>query len=248
MLKIPQYLSLIWARYLNEKNTMAREQVSTSMDLCQLRSLRLIVGFQPDFHSRLLPGHHTKIMGWGRKLSGKRAVSIAADNKIDFILLEDGFLRSLDRLDETLSLVFDNQGIYYDANSPSQIENHIAQQLSAGEASRASEIIKKWRTLRLSKYNSAPEYPGGLPEHYVLVLDQVAGDASIGYGLADQSSFDRMLRCALSENPEAMVLVKVHPDVFTRAKKGHFDIDALQSMDRVRIIAENCHPVRGKGQ
>jgi capsular polysaccharide export protein len=244
VLKIPQYLSLARARYFNEKNTLARDLVSTSMDLCQLRSLRLILGFQPDFHSRLLPSHHRKILGWGRKLSGNRAVSIAAETKTEFTLLEDGFLRSLGRHDDTLSLVFDDQGIYYDANSPSRIETLIAQEISPEEASRASEIIGKWRALRLSKYNSAPEYSGPLPKRYVLVLDQVAGDASIGYGKADQSSFDRMLRCALSENPQAVAVVKVHPDVFTRAKKGHLDIAALQSMDRVRIIAENCHPVR----
>jgi len=52
----------------------------------------------------------------------------------------------------------------------------------------------------VSKYNHLREHCGALPNRFVLVVDQTAGDASIHYGLADPSSFDRMLAAALAEN------------------------------------------------
>ena len=217
---------------------------STSMALTRCDGLRTILGLEPVFYSRLLKSRHDVIIGWGRKRSGKRAEAIAAETGSDFLLLEDGFLRSFNRLDPTLSIVMDNFGIYYDSMSQSKIERLISASISTKDKKRANDIIHSWRELRLSKYNSSAEYSGELPAKYVLVLDQVAGDMSIGYGQADQSSFDRMLLSALLENPEATVIVKAHPDVFTRTKNGHFDIKALKTMARVQIIAEHCHPVR----
>ncbi|MBL4800154.1 MAG: capsular polysaccharide biosynthesis protein [Oleispira sp.] len=171
-------------------------------------------------------------------------MAIAAKTDAQFQLIEEGFLRSVGRLDQTSSLVFDDRGIYYDATVPSQLEGLIAEPLTPEEQARAERLVQAWRSLRLSKYNSAPEYTADLPDTYVLVLDQVAGDLSVGYGMADSSSFDRMLCAALDEHPDATVIVKVHPDVFTRARKGYFDIDALVTNARIRIVAENCHPVR----
>ena len=217
---------------------------STSMALTRCDCLRTILGLEPVYYSRLLKSRHDVIIGWGRKRSGKRAVAIAAETGSDFLLLEDGFLRSFNRLDPTLSIVMDNFGIYYDSMSRSKIERLISAPISTKDRKRANDIIHIWRELRLSKYNSSAEYSGELPAKYVLVLDQVAGDMSIGYGQADKSSFDRMLLSALLENPEAIVIVKAHPDVFIRAKSGHFDIKALKTMARVQIIAERCHPVR----
>lgn len=160
------------------------------------------------------------------------------------MLLEDGFLRSVEREDEALSVVFDDQGIYYDATAPSRIEALIAAPLDEQKRTRAQALCEKWRVLRLSKYNAAREYAGELPDRYVLVIDQTAGDLSIQYGLADASSFHRMLAAALAENPEAAVVVKMHPDIYTRKKAGHFDPAELRKNPRILVVAENCHPVR----
>ena len=141
-------------------------------------------------------------------------------------------------------MVFDGKGIYYDATSPSRLEDLIREPLDIAQRDRGRAIMRLWRDQRVSKYNAAPEYRGPLPDRYVLVIDQVAGDASVRYGNADHGSFDRMLRRALDENPDATVIVKVHPDAFTRDKAGHFDVKALAGIERVEVIAENCHPVR----
>lgn len=160
------------------------------------------------------------------------------------LLLEDGFLRSVERDDPSLSLVLDMEGVYYDATAPSTLEGLIAESLTNEERQRAQCLMETWRHDRLSKYNFACEYQGELPERYVLLIDQVAGDLSIARGLADPSSFARLLDSALAENPDLMVVVKVHPDVRVKARAGHFDIARLEAMARVRVIDEPCHPVR----
>ena len=49
--------------------------------------------------------------GWGRKASGDQARRRAAAEGRSFLLLEDGFIRSVERNDPTLSLVLDDLGI-----------------------------------------------------------------------------------------------------------------------------------------
>lgn len=183
-------------------------------------------------------------VGWGRKRSGLQAVNEAGRKRMVFQLREDGFLRSVGRGDDALSIVSDDEGIYYDASVASRLEKLIARKRNANEFERARRIIRQWRALRLSKYNEAREYSDALPSHYVLVIDQTSGDLSIEYGQADEVSFDRMLKAALDENPDSTIIVKMHPDVYTRKKAGNFDVHALEQMERVLVVAENCHPVR----
>ncbi|MCY0966684.1 capsular polysaccharide biosynthesis protein [Parathalassolituus penaei] len=182
-------------------------------------------------------------VGWGRKGSGDRARQKAASHSRPYLLLEDGFLRSAARDDDSVSVVIDNAGIFYDASVPSRLEMLIQQPLSVAERARCQLLIRRWCELRLSKYNSAPEYHGQISQPYVLVLDQVAGDASVGSGLATPASFQEMLTAALRENPDCTVVVKVHPDAYTRGKAGHFDVHQLQDNPRIRVVAENCHLV-----
>lgn len=185
-------------------------------------------------------------LGWGRKKSGLRAVRLAHSQKSSYCLLEDGFLRSvgLGYQDPPLSVVVDHQGIYYDSLEPSTLESLIMAPLSIGESTRAEALIALWRHHRVSKYNHLPEYRGELPTDYVLLADQTFGDASIRYGQASVESFNKMLQVALESNPGSTILVKIHPDVLAGRKKGHFDVAALRKNPRVRVLAEDVHPVR----
>ena len=78
----------------------------------------------------------------------------------------------------------------------------------------------------------------------MLVVDQTQGDASVRGGMADATSFARMLAAALAENPDRTIVVKCHPDVFTRRKLGYFDPRALAGDPRIRVIASDCHAAR----
>ncbi|MEH6547662.1 MAG: hypothetical protein V7701_14595 [Sneathiella sp.] len=183
-------------------------------------------------------------VGWGRKPSGYRAIVNAHKVRKHFTLQEDGFLRSVGREGPAISIVHDAKGIYYDASAPSDLETLVAQKLTSEQMLRTRNLVKNWRDFRLSKYNSSADYTEVLPDRYVLVVDQVVGDLSIRFGGANSSSFDTMLNAALFENPEATIIVKTHPDSVTRAKKSHFDAKALTASKRLKIITENCHPVR----
>ncbi|MDN5941013.1 MAG: hypothetical protein L0H94_03930 [Nitrospira sp.] len=185
------------------------------------------------------------IAGWGLRSTSARARRYAEQHDIPYIALEDGFLRSvgLGSQDPPLSLVVDDLGIYYDASKLSRLESLVAEPLTAEAIARAQTLVTAWRNGRLSKYNYARDYTDPLPEPYVLVVDQTLGDASIRFGMADESSFQRMLAAALDENPTSTVLLKVHPEVMAGQKRGYFDLECTARLPRIRIIGQDVHPV-----
>lgn len=195
----------------------------------------------------VLPGTAFRVSalaGWGRKPLALKAQKLAARKRLPFLTVEDGFLRSVERDAPPLSIVVDDLGIYYDATKPSRLEMLVAEPLDAVQTARARSLIEAWRRAGVSKYNYARDYAGDLPPRYVLVCDQTFGDASIEYGMAGPESFSRMLAAARIENPDCRIVVKTHPDVFTRAKRGYFAGDALGQDDRLMAVAEDCHPSR----
>lgn len=191
----------------------------------------------------LLSEHPRAVAGWGRKRSGQRAVALAGLMRRPFVLLEDGFLRSVARCEPPRSLLIDPVGVYYDAGQPSLMEQAIAGGIDAESACRARAIAAAWCTAGLSKYNHAPHFTGILPKRYVLVADQCHGDLSVQRGLADAASFGAMVTAALGENPDCTVLVKVHPDVVSGRRSGYIPDSALAD-PRVQVVATDCHPLR----
>lgn len=187
---------------------------------------------------------HFSFKGWGKKLSGKRAVLLARIFNSKFILREDGFIRSINREGPLLSIVEDGKSIFYDSGKSNDLEDLIKTKITNLEISRLSSIIKLYKANSVSKYNEKDEYAGTLPEKYILLIDQVKGDLSVKYGMASARSFRYMLRCALEDYPDFKIVVKVHPDVFSRRKKGYFNVNELSANPRIKIISESCHPVR----
>lgn len=214
----------------------------TSLLLAHSLSLSCALGVQPVFYSRLLPLKGNTILGWGLKWSGQRAMSLAACHRRAFFLVEDGFLRSIGRHDLAMSLVLDGKGIFYDCTKPSDLECFTQNKLSQFEIKRARSLIEMWRSQRLSKYNAERDVSEPLPSPYILVCDQTFGDASIRHGGANVQSFHGMLEAALAEYPEHRIVLKIHPDVMTNSKKGHFDLDALAKNNRIKIISDPVHP------
>lgn len=74
----------------------------------------------------------------------------------------------------------------------------------------------------------------------VLVVDQTFGDPSIGYGLAEESTFTQMLDAAIAQNPGAEVLIKIHPDVICGKKKGYL-LESARARN-CRLIGEDLSP------
>lgn len=189
-------------------------------------------------------------IGWGRKKSGRNAQTKAEKTGKPYLLLEDGFLRSLHTPQHSkhpLSLVIDDIGIYYDARQPSRLENVLSsdKKFSAEEITRAENAMAYLCEHKLSKYNHAPLTTDiDLPKNYILLIDQTYGDLSIAGAMADKTDFESMLSAALETN--APIVIKTHPQVISAKKKGYlYSIySALPQSQRKRItlISENINP------
>ena len=162
----------------------------------------------------------------------------AHKHALPYLALEDGFLRSL-RLgvegEQPLSLSFDRTGAYYDAGSASDLEAMLNNTgwCTGTVLEEACAAIVRFKFYDLSKYNNAPSFtsadkvklynkagvkPG---QKLILVVDQTEGDAGIALGNANAQSFQAMLSAALAV-PDAVVVVKTHPDVLSGKKRSCF--------------------------
>jgi capsular polysaccharide export protein len=184
----------------------------------------------------------TALLAWGRKPSGNTAEAIARERGLPVWRCEDGFLRSLGLGPDgpPWSLLIDDLGIYYDAHAPSRLEALISQSLTATQTQRAEALRHLWQAERVSKYNGARESPPPR-DPFVLVVDQTLGDLSIRFGMADGTSFVRMLQAALDNHPDCRVLLKTHPDVAAGRKRGYFGPVDL-SHPRIDLCADGGHP------
>ncbi|WP_257938595.1 capsular assembly complex, KDO transferase KpsC (double domain) [Campylobacter lari] len=187
-------------------------------------------------------------VGWGRKKSGLKAVELAKKHNIKFLLLEDGFLRSLNLGVEnspSFSIVKDDVGIYYDAMTPSKLENILnTYEFSTEELEQAKKAIELIKKEKLSKYNNnlcVPKELFSTNEERVLIITQVANDASLKFGLAKDFSTQDMINDAIKENPNAKVYIKIHPDVLSGKKQSDFDMQDLPS--KCVVIKENYNPI-----
>ncbi|EFO9189935.1 capsular polysaccharide biosynthesis protein [Campylobacter lari] len=187
-------------------------------------------------------------VGWGRKKSGLKVIELAKKYNVNFLLLEDGFLRSLNLgIDNSpsFSIVKDDVGIYYDATAPSKLENILnTYEFSSEELEQAKKAIELIKKEKLSKYNNnlcIPKEFFNTNEERVLIITQVANDASLKFGLADGFSTQDIINDAIKENPNAKIYIKIHPDVLSGKKQSDFDVQDLPS--KCVVIKENYNPI-----
>ncbi|MCV3430647.1 capsular polysaccharide biosynthesis protein [Campylobacter lari] len=187
-------------------------------------------------------------VGWGRKKSGLKAVVLAKNYNARFLLLEDGFLRSLNLGVEnspSFSIVKDDEGIYYDATAPSKLEKILnTYEFSTEELEQAKKAIGLIKKEKLSKYNNnlcVPKELFNTSEERVLIITQVANDASLKFGLAENFSTQDIINDAIKENPNAKIYIKIHPDVLSGKKQSDFDMQDLPS--KCVVIKENYNPI-----
>lgn len=192
--------------------------------------------------------------GWGRKYSGQKAVKFAKKCQTQSILLEDGFIRSVDlgvNQSPSFSIVEDDIGIYYDATVPSRLENILNSYDFQNninlmdDAKKAIELIKRYN---ISKYNNAPFVDGDFLNKYkfeiqknVLIIAQTAGDASLKYGMLKPCTTNEMIEAAIDENPDSKIFIKIHPDVLSGKKCS--DINIKDISKKCTIITENINPI-----
>lgn len=177
---------------------------------------------RPLLNSQDMPDHGTLYV-WGM------ATPPVLKQPHKIIRVEDGFLRSAGlgaALARPLSWVFDDQGLYFDASRPSQLEKilnmTVLNQDSQGAAARLrSRII----STGVSKYNLSRSIAPSFPQdrRVVLVAGQVEDDASIHWGADKVRTNLGLLKAVRADEPDAYIIYKPHPDVVTglRAKGLH---------------------------
>ena len=185
------------------------------------------------------------VVVWGHSPYAARGEAIAARAGVPLLRLEDAFLRSIrpGRLGEAaIGLLLDPQGAHYASAKPSALEEMLAKHPLDDTVllARARDGIARLRALDLSKYNmhhsDAPLPPAG----YVLVVDQTRGDASIQHSGASAARFAEMLATALSEHPQARIVIKTHPETLLGLRKGHFG--PADATGRVSLLGEAVSP------
>lgn len=186
-----------------------------------------------------LPGADDAVLAWGHSPRAWRAEGLARRFDAPLWRLEDAFLRSLHpgraKGEPPAGLLLDRAGIHYDPSVPSDLETLLATHPFDDGAliARARVNIDRIRQLHLSKYNAHdPAYPPPEPG-YVLVIDQVRGDASLTHGaedgaLPEDRLFREMLLIAQEENPGSRVLIRAHPETTGGQRPGHYDASVVQ--------------------
>lgn len=163
---------------------------------------------------------------WGNRPVAARGLRYAERRGSETLFLEDVLFRSVGsgRNEPLIGLMADGQAPYFEARRPTDLSDllNAPGDLSLEERARAQALITRITRSGLSKYNPRPREPAP-PPGYVLVVDQVPGDASIPGALASAATFREMLAAARDEHPDRRILVRQHPRAAQSAGFGHFD-------------------------
>ncbi|GAA0423777.1 hypothetical protein GCM10009133_35410 [Cocleimonas flava] len=152
--------------------------------------------------------------------------------------IEDGFIRSAGLgtdLTAPASLVLDKTGIYYDPNTPSDLESILQlKKFTQEELDRAEALKNSLIENELSKYNLGVSFtkeslslkPG---QRIILIPGQVEDDASIKKGCVDIDTNAALIESVRDNNNNAFLIYKPHPDVVSGNRKGKVDKQVLDA-------------------
>ncbi|AKQ61662.1 capsular polysaccharide biosynthesis protein [Bordetella hinzii] len=188
----------------------------------------------------LQPGPQDRLIVWGADPAPELA-SLARSSSARLVRMEDGFLRSVGLGSDfvpPLSLVLDEQGLYFDPRQPSALESLLNTRVfSEDDLARARRVRQAIVDQGLTKYNieprRMPDWDGG-GRKVVLVPGQVEDDASILSGCTTVATNLALLREARMAEPQAYIVYKPHPDVMVKNRAGRVRLEeAAQWADRV---------------
>lgn len=185
------------------------------------------------------------VLAWGKKPSRSKAVSFADTHSLPLITVEDGFLRSLGSGIHSVgaSFIKDDLGVYFDLTVPNRLQALIADcmaQWSDDKERHVQRLINKIITHQLSKYNQTTTAPdlsalANNDKPHIIIIDQVANDASITGAGATADSFFAMLAHAKERYSNANIWIKAHP-----AGKGYF---TPKDIPKPFYLDAPCNPI-----
>lgn len=165
-----------------------------------------------------------RILAWG---NGKEAIlQTAKQLNLPVLRMEDGFVRSVglgSNLVPPLSLVADDLGIYFNAQTPSRLEHMLQNQdFDQSDIQAAAKLANELTAHNISKYNvgqrgfTKPE----TDQTVILVPGQVEDDASVRFGSPQINRNLDLLKTVRERNPDAYIIYKPHPDVVSGNRIG----------------------------
>ena len=198
----------------------------------------------------------TCVVVWGRKQNSQRALRYATSRQLPVLFVEDGWIRSCSANPHSrvsYSLLVDELGVYYDATTPSSLEQFLNQpddqfDVACGPEQLQFASVCRQRMIdsNITKYNfckvADPSDLQGDDRPLVLVIDQTMDDASVRFGGMDADRFNGMLDRAIDENPHARVVVRTHPDVVAGLRKGYLQARALTLGVEISAAGDNPLP------
>ena len=228
---------------MNRYISISLPLIKNSKNFLKIEHTTLLKSFKYLFKSVIF-------VGWGRKKSGIWAVIMAKLSRNRFLLLEDGFIRSIGLGVEgakSFSIVKDDIGIYYDATAPSRLENILNSYDFKSDRdlmSLAKRAIEKIVEYKISKYNSFKEIDLSVldtQEDKILIIAQTNNDSSLRYGLAGRFTTKQMIDDAIRDNPYSKIYIKIHPDVICGKKES--DIDIKDIPNSCIVLSDNINPI-----
>lgn len=211
-------------------------------------------------------GPRDAILVWGNK--APKLEQQARSRSLPFWRMEDGFVRSVGLgadLRRPSCLVIDTRGLYYRAGQPSDILTLLnTTRFDDERRARGRHLQTLLNTLAVTKYNLGYSDQVGSSERYriresaagreiILVPGQFEADQSVQNSRGTVKSNYALLEATRRAYPEAFVLFKEHPDLYSGVRPGalgreraleqadlyvtHVDMhELLQECDRVSTM------------
>lgn len=196
---------------------------------------------------------------WGTRplISQFTILKNALYNNKNVVFFEMGFIATIysnyplskTKYSKIISFVFDDLSPYYDARYKNRLEETLEDKnivLNKKQIERARLNIEKIIKNKITKYNHQPIYKPdiGNRKEKVLVVDQVYGDMSIAKGLANEETFKIALKTAIEQNPNADIIVKIHPDNLHNLYYQNF-VKSKEYFERenIYLMSEEINPV-----
>lgn len=209
-----------------------------NLPLCQLH----FVGSLKTLEKRTLE-KDAKLLIWSQ---GKPEVlAYSEKHHIPLLRMEDGFIRSVglgSNLVAPLSLVIDDLGIYFNAQTPSRLEQILlGQEFNEQDLVLAKKLRNRLIEANIGKYNvgNSGFRLNVTDKTAILVPGQVEDDASIRFGSPEIKKNLDLLRKVRELNPNAYIIYKPHPDVVSGNRQGH--IPTEQAVEFTDEIVENAN-------
>ncbi len=191
------------------------------------------------------PGRGDGVLVWGKSPYATRGEWVARKSAAPLVRAEDAFLRSIRpgrAGDAPIGLMLDATGLHFDGSAPSRIETilNAPGPMNPELIARAECGMARLRALDLSKYNIHDPALAAPAGDYVLLVDQLRGDASLcGAGAPE---FRALLARARKDHPGRRILLKLHPETLSGLRPGHFGPQDAQP--GVEILAAPLSPWR----